>query len=110
MKRNHFISVSRTGDLMARRSGEAPVSVATCRDGLEVAVPEERLGLLSIRVFFERHACTPRRHVYVTEVEVAGKRAPVAEFLTHWGVTDAELGRWMRDAVERMLDARLAGR
>lgn len=108
--RNHFISVSRGGKLVARRIGEAPVEVACGSDGLEVAVPDGRLAVSELRVYFAYERAAPRRAVSVTEVEVAGARYDVDAFLDRFGVADEELARWMRAAVDRALDRALDAR
>lgn len=102
---NHFISVSRGGELFARRVGAPPVRVARGPDGLELPVPDGRPGAPAIRVFFAYQPGAPRRSLYLTDVEVAGERCTVAEFQARHAVTDEELGRWLRAAVERALDA-----
>lgn len=104
--RNHFISVSKDGRLFARRSGEPPLVIATSREGLVVSVPEERMGVATIRVFFEYRPGAAARSICVTELDVAGARMTIDAFLAHFDVTEAELGRWMREAVDHALDAR----
>lgn len=102
---NHFISVSRGGELFARRVGAPPIRVAHGDDGLEIPVPDGRPGAPTIRVFFAYHPGARRRSLYLTDVEAAGERSSVAEFQARHAVTDEELGRWLRAAVERALDA-----
>jgi hypothetical protein len=104
--RNHFISVSKDGRLVARRSGEPPLVVATSREGLVVPVPEGRMGVATIRVFFEHRRGAAARSICVTELDVAGARMTIEAFLARFDVTEVELGRWMREAVDRALDAR----
>lgn len=101
--RTHFISVARNGDLHARRVGAAPVRIAAAGQPLVLTVPG-RPELADLRVYFDRAPATPRHHVHVTTVELAGLRLPVEEFQTRHHVGDDELGQWMRAAIDRILD------
>lgn len=103
---NHFISVSRSGELMARRKGAAPVCVATVADGLVVQTDEiarARGGSPSVRVRFGHGG--NNRELRVDAIEIEGESLDVDTFCARFGVTDASLGRWIRAAVERALDA-----
>ncbi len=104
---NHFITVSRTGELMARRKGGAPVRVATTATGLVVATDDaarSRGAPASVRVHFA--AGGDNRQLNVTAVEVDEVRLAVDVFLARFAVADDALGRWLRAAVERALDRR----
>lgn len=101
--RTHFISVSRRGELFARRIGAAPVRITAAGEPLVLTVPE-RPELADLRVHFSHTRATPRRSVHVTAVELAGLRLPVDEFQARHHVGDDELGQWMRAAIDRILD------
>jgi hypothetical protein len=101
--RTHFISVARNGDLHARRVGAAPVRIAAAGQPLALTVPD-RPELAYLRIYFEHAPATPRHHVHVTTVELAGVRLPLATFQSEHHVSDAELGQWMRAAIDRLLD------
>jgi hypothetical protein len=104
---NHFITVSRTGELMARRKGGAPVRVATTASGLVVDTDDaarDRGAPATVRVRFT--AGGGNRRLHVTVIEVDGASLDVDEFLARYAVPEAALGRWLRAAVERALDGR----
>lgn len=101
MGTNHFITVSRQGVLMARRKGRAPIAVAVADEGLSVAT--ERPSLPTIRVFFGHGG--GNRMLHVSTVAVSEQRLPVETFQSEHAVTDEELGRWIRMAIEQVLDA-----
>jgi len=103
---NHFISVSRSGELMARRKGAAPVCVATVADGLIVQTDETARGRgapPSVCVRFGHGG--NNRELRVDAIELDGESLDVDAFCARFGVTDASFGRWIRTAVERALDA-----
>jgi hypothetical protein len=103
---NHFISVSRRGELLARRKGSAPIHVADAVHGLRVRPCAEAVarGVPSeLRVKFMPGGSA--RDVCVTEIVVDGRDVEVAAFQRTYSVTDAELGAWMRAAVDEALDA-----
>lgn len=102
--RIHFISVARNGDLHARRVGAAPVRIAAAGQPLALIIPD-RPELAGLHIYFEHAPATPRHHVHVTTVELAGVRLPLESFQSQHHVSDAELGQWMRAAIDRLLDA-----
>ncbi|MCB9570218.1 MAG: hypothetical protein H6710_23910 [Myxococcales bacterium] len=104
--RNHFISVSRAGALIARRVGEAPVAIADVEAGLWVSPPPGRGSPAPFRVFFERRPGAPRRSVWVTAIAAAdtSERVDVDAFLAAHAITEEELGAWMRAAVDEALE------
>jgi hypothetical protein len=102
---NHFITVSRTGELMARRKGGAPVRVAAASSGLVVDTDDAARASgapATVRVRFT--AGGGNRRLHVTAIEVDGASLEVDEFLARFAVPEAALGRWLRAAVERALD------
>lgn len=106
---NHFISVSRKGELIARRKGQAPVRIADARRGLTVQPPDDAVGrgvppLLCVMFV---HGGGNNREVCVTEIVVGDRRMDVSAFQEQYAVSDGELGRWMRAAVEAAMDAAL---
>lgn len=102
--RSHFISVSRRGALIARRVGEPPREIAAPGAGLLVDPTSARPDLGPLRVFFDHHRASAGRSVWVTAVEARGQRLDIAAFLDAHAVTEAELGAWMRAAVDAALD------
>ncbi len=103
---NHFISVSRRGDLIARRKGHAPVTIANAEHGLAVHPHEDAIARgvpASFRVIFAPGGSL--REVHVTAIVVADRRMEIDAFQAAYTVSDAELGHWMRAAVEHALDA-----
>lgn len=100
MSDNHFISVSKRGVLLARRKGQAPVEVATAEQGLEIQ--PDRGPPRPARVFFAPGGSN--RMVRVLHVTVDGEHLGVDEFLRRYGVSERDLGRWMRAAVDAALD------
>lgn len=102
---NHFISVSRAGELMARRKGQAPVRVATVAAGILVETDDAaRANGAPSRVRVHFAAGGGNRRLHVTGVEVDGVVLDVDAFLSRHAVTEEALGRWLRAAVERALD------
>jgi len=97
---NHFITVSKQGVLMARRKGQAPVKVATAREGLRVDTDDPAQTLL---IHFEHGG--GNRQMRVLTVQREAESLPVEEFQARFQVDDETLGRWIRAAVERALDA-----
>jgi hypothetical protein len=103
---NHFISVSRRGELIARRKGHPPVTIADAQHGLVVHPPGdaiERGVPLPFRVIFLHGA--NNREVRVTEIVVGDRRMEVETFQAEYLVSDAELGLWMRKMIDAVLDA-----
>lgn len=106
MGNNHFITVSRAGVLTARRKGEPPVQVATASEGLVVSPDGEAVSRgvpSSLRVLFAHGGAN--RELLVLAVVAESQQREVADFQARYGVTDDQLGRWMRAAVEAALDA-----
>ncbi len=104
---NHFITVSRAGELMARRKGGAPVCVATAATGIEVETDDAaRANGAPIRVRVHFAPGGSNRQLNVTGVEVEGVVLDVDAFLLRFAVPDVALGRWLRAAAERALDGR----
>lgn len=104
---NHFITVSCTGELMARRKGGAPVCVATTASGIVVDTDDEaRTNGAPIRVRVRFGSGGRNRQLCVTAVEADGVVLDVDAFLGRFAVPEAALGRWLRAAVERALDGR----
>ena len=99
---NHFITVSRAGELMARRKGCAPVCVATTASGIAVETDEAaRMHGAPASVLVRFGPGGRNRELHVTAVEVDGVALAVEAFLSRFGVPDDALGRWLRAAVER---------
>ncbi|MCA9655817.1 MAG: hypothetical protein H6712_35380 [Myxococcales bacterium] len=103
MSDNHFITVSKQGVLMARRKGAAPVAVARAEEGLVVRPEPELEPGAVVRVRFAPGG--RNREVLVMGVVVGDEELEVEELLARYGLDEAELGRWMRRAVEEALDA-----
>lgn len=104
---NHFITVSRTGELMARRKGCAPICVATAASGIVVdtdAAARTHGAPTQVGVRFAHGG--GNRELNVIGVEVDGVVLDVEVFLSRFSVVDGALGRWIREAVERALDGR----
>lgn len=102
---NHFITVSRAGELMARRKGHPPRRVATVATGIVVATDDAARSAgapAQVRVRFASGG--GNRSLHVTAVELDGAALDVDEFLARFAVPDAALGRWIRAAIERALD------
>lgn len=104
--RNHFITVARDGRLMARRAGAPPVVVCRARDGLVVRLPPAAVAggvPAEVRVYFAHGG--GNRRVNVTEVATPDERMEVGRFQERYDVSDLELGRLMRTAVDELLDS-----
>ncbi|APR80824.1 Hypothetical protein A7982_06171 [Minicystis rosea] len=102
---NHYITVSRTGELWARRKGRAPVRVATAASGIEVETDDDaraRGAPSIVRVRFAHGG--GNRELRVMAVEVSGEALDPDAFLARFEVSEAALGRWLRASVERALD------
>lgn len=102
----HYITVSRAGDLMARRKGRPPVRVATAASGIDVQTDDAARAHgapPTVRVRFAHGGGD--RELRVMAVEVDGAALDPDAFLARFEVTDAALGRWLRAAVERAIDA-----
>jgi len=107
MSDNHFITVSRKGELMARRRGGSPVCVATSAAGIEVETDDlarTNGAPPTVRVHFAPGG--GNRNLNVLAVDVDGISLPVDAFLARFTVADESLGRWIRAFVERALDRR----
>jgi len=103
---NHFISISRRGELIARRKGHAPVTIAHAQNGLLVHTPEDdaKRGVPPVfRVMFAPGG--GNREVRVTKIVVTERPMDVEAFQAEYAVSDAELGQWMRAMIEAALDA-----
>lgn len=104
---NHFITVSRTGELMARRKGNAPICVATAASGIVVDTDAAaRMNGAPTQVGVRFAHGGGNRKLNVIGVEVQGVVLDVEVFLSRFTVGDDALGRWIREAVERALGAR----
>ena len=102
---HHFITVSRAGELMARRKGGAPVCVATAATGIEAETDDAaRVNGAPTRVRVHFAPGGRNRQLNVTGVEADGVMLDVNVFLSRFAVPDLALGRWLRAAVERALD------
>ena len=109
--KNHFISVSRNGVLMARRKGQAPVAVAEGAVGIEIEPDSDSAarGVPSpLRIRF-RHGGN-NREICVTDVMVGTDALDVAVFQQRFSVADDLLGAWIRSAVEAALDRAAMGK
>lgn len=100
MSTNHFITVSKRGELMARRKGQPPVKVATAAEGLRVATDDPALTVV---VHFDHGG--GNRQLCVTTVQRAGETLSVQGYQARFQVSDEALGRWIRAAVDAALDA-----
>ena len=103
---NHYITVSRNGELMARRKGHGPVRVATIASGLVVDTDEASRARGADNVVCIRFASGGgNREMRVMAIEHRGETMEVDAFLTRFEVTEQALGRWIRAAIERALNA-----
>ncbi len=92
--------------MMARRKGHAPVRVATKAQGIEVVPDDEAVehGVPPrLQVFFE-HGGSNRR-MRVVSITADSVNLDIFVFQEKYAVQDHALGRWIRAAVERALDA-----
>lgn len=99
---NHFISVSKRGELVARRKGSAPRIVATVANGI-VVLSDETARLQGCPPEVRVHFAAGRANRELRVLTVEG--IEVAAFQAEFGVSDEALGRWLREAVERALDS-----
>ena len=103
---NHFITVARTGELWARRKGCAPVRVASAAEGIAIETDEAARAAgapATVRVRFAHGG--GNRELRVTTVHVGDIDLDPDAFLARFAVSGGALGRWIRAAVERALDA-----
>jgi hypothetical protein len=103
---NHFISVSRRGELMARRKGQPPVHVATSTEGLIVATdePAQASGVPpTLRIGFE-HGGGNRTLCVTTIATPDGASLDVDAFLERHAISEQALAQWIRRAIEDVLD------
>jgi hypothetical protein len=107
----HFISVSRAGVLVARRKGHPPVEITTAAKGISIAPEEEAQARgvpKAVRVLFAHGGGD--RQLFVTALVMEEGSLDVREFQSRYSVSDSELGKWIRAAVDRALDARALAR
>lgn len=91
---------------MARRKGAAPVCVATPAGGLVVETDADARAAGAAEWVTVRFGHGGRnREMWITEIVMEGIAIDVWEFQARFGVTDAALGGWVREAIERALDA-----
>lgn len=101
---NHFITVSRTGELWARRKGHPPVLVATAASGLEVATGADARARGAPPTVVVRFAHGGgNRELRVMAVVSAGEPPEPDAFLARYGVSAEALGAWIRAAVDRVV-------
>ena len=85
---------------MARRKGRAPVEIATAEEGLAIQPDLGPPG--PVRVFFAPGGSN--RMIRVLHVDVSGERLEVEELIRRYAISERDLGRWMRAAVDDALD------
>lgn len=103
---NHFISVSRRGELMARRKGQPPVHITTAHEGLLVTPddPARAAGVPpTLRVHFE-HGGGNRTLCVTSVVTPDGTTLDVDAFLERHAVAEPTFAQWIRRAIEESLD------
>ncbi len=103
---NHFITVSRWGELMARRKGRAPVKIADAEHGLVVHPPEHAVarGVPAVfRAMFKHGG--KNRELHLTEIVVEERHIGIGAFQIEYVISDEELGHWLRTTVDAALDA-----
>jgi hypothetical protein len=108
---NHFISVSRRGELMARRKGQRPVRIASGEEGLLVAADElaRASGVPeTVRVHFE-HGGGNRSLCVTSVVTPDGSSLDVDAFLERHRVPEPSFAGWIRRAIEDALDRAALG-
>lgn len=103
---NHFISVSRRGELVARRKGRPPVYVATAAEGLEVHTDEaaRAAGLPPVLRLSFMHGGGNRTLCVTSIAHPDGTTLEVDAFLECHGVEEQALAAWIRRAIEDALD------
>jgi hypothetical protein len=103
---NHFISVSRRGELMARRKGQPPVCITTAQEGL-VITPDDLArasGVPSpLRIHFE-HGGGNRTLCVTSIVTPDGTMHDVDAFLERHVVAEPTFAQWIRRTIEDALD------
>lgn len=101
---NHFITVSRAGELWARRKGRAPVLVASAAAGIAVEPDAEaraRGAPPTVTVRFAHGG--GNRELRVLTIESAGELLEPDAFLARFDVSAATLGTWIRAAIDRIV-------
>lgn len=105
--KNHYISVSREGRLLARRAGGRQVQVCDGAGRVRVTPDPEALaaGVPAELVAVVRHdRRAHRREVMVEAVLAGGEEIETNAFLERFALPGERLGRWLRAAVEAALD------
>jgi hypothetical protein len=103
---NHFISVSRHGELMARRKGQPPVRITSGEEGLVIATDEaaRATGMPeTLRIHFE-HGGGNRTLCVTTVVTPDGSALDVDAFLERHNVPEPTFAQWIRRAIDDALD------
>lgn len=102
---NHFITVAKDGMMHARRTGQGSVAIAKGSVGLEVT-PDSAMQERGVpaRLLVRFRPGGSNRAIMVTEIVVGNDVLPLEEFQARFQVTDDELGRCMRSAVDAVLD------
>lgn len=103
---NHFISVSRRGELIARRKGRAPVSIARAEGGLVVHTDEagRAAGVPPVLRLSFAHGGGNRTLCVTSIAPLDGASVDVDAFLERHGVEEQALAAWIRSAIESALD------
>lgn len=91
--------------LVARRKGGSPVELASAAEGLQLELDEatQMRGLPKAITVQFRHGGAALA-LYVTNVVVLGEVMALQQFQSTYQVSDQELGRWLRAAIEIGLD------
>jgi hypothetical protein len=108
---NHFISVSRRGELFARRKGQPPVRITSREAGLVVATDETARAAGSpetLRVHFD-HGGGNRTLCVTSIVTPDGSTLDVDAFLERHDVPEPTFAQWIRQAIEDALDRAAMG-
>ena len=103
----HFITVSRAGVLVARRKGYPPVEIATASEGISItpdAEAQARGVPPRVQVFFAHKGGNTQ--LYVTTLVTEEGSLPIREFQSRYSVSNEELGKWIRAAIDGAVDAR----